>query len=255
MSTVITGRDTALLKTLAAFELLTTRQIATLQFPGVDKRTVLRRLRKLEKEKLIRRIHGLKLGELAWTLNQYGAFRIGIDRHIDNVNRNGLEHDTTLVDVRIALERCGMASSWVTEQHLRRSTGTQSRLGQEEVIPDAIFAGRTSKGFEAIALELELSGKNPSRYAKVFSSYGERPKFFALWYIVSNESLGKRIAREWEKVNPKCTRPQFGWMILSQVLSHPTSAEVHIKDTGRPLSTIIEAPKAKDLVASTPTQL
>ena len=244
MRTVITDRDMTLLSTLASYELLTTRQIGTLVFRDLDKRTVLRRLRKLEREKVIKKIHGLKLGELAWALNQYGAFRLGIERQTENINRNSLEHDTTLTDIRIAFEQKGIASQWTTEQHLRRSIGRQSKLGQEEIVPDAVFAGRTKKGFEVFALELELSGKSPSRYARVFSNYAEKNHFSALWYIVGNETLGKRLATEWEKANPNCLRPQFAWMLLSDVLANPECAKVHNKGVEAPLDEVLVAPKS-----------
>jgi len=238
--TIITDRDLRFLAILADYELMTTTQLSTRAFAGVDKRTVLRRLRKLEEERLIKRSHGLPSGELAWSLAHYGAFRIHRDSFLEKVNLNSLEHDTTLTELRLVLESSGAASSWTTEQHIRRLLPKSDRRNASEICPDAIFAVRTPKGFEAVALELELSGKNPSRYSKIFAAYGQRAKYFALWYIVDSDALGRKLQNAWGKANSDIVRPQFGWMLLKEILANPVSAKLHCKTGIMQLGSMIE---------------
>jgi hypothetical protein len=239
LKTIINARDIRVLQTLGSFELLSTRQLCTLSFPGVDRRTVLRRLRKLEREKVIRRIHGLKMGEMVWALSQFGAFRIGQTQRIESINKNSLEHDITLSDIRLSLLRAGLAHSWKSEQHIRRNSGSKAKLGDEQIIPDAVFVGKTHRGFEVFALELELSGKSPSRYARLFSYYGCRSQFAAIWYVTASKSLGERLVREWKKANPRITKPAFGWIHLPQILSDPHSAKVRCGDQDTPIGSIL----------------
>ena len=75
---------------------------------------------------------------------------------------------------------------------------SQDRFAQD-LCPDAIVAVKTPNGYEGVGLELELSGKNASRYAKLFAAYGERRKYFAIWYVVESQSLGKMLEREGTK--------------------------------------------------------
>lgn len=218
MKTIITDRDHRVLRTLSSYELLTTKLVAELVFPNVDKRTVLRRLRKLAHEKLIRKIHGLKKGQVIWALTSLGAQRIGEDGFPDAINRNSLEHDMTLAEIRIHLEKSELATSWMSEQKLRRLAGKRNSRNENILIPDAIFATKTPQGFEPVALELELSGKNGRRYQKIFSRYRYQEKFYSVWYIVPNKSLGQRIEREWQKINSDIRRPVFQWNVIGDVL-------------------------------------
>lgn len=228
--TVIMDRDQKLLRTLGDYELMTTTQLSKLVFPGIDKSTALRRIRKLEHMKLIRRIHGLPTSELSWTLMQSGAVRIERESFLENINRNSLEHDITLTELRMRLEEAEAVSSWRTEQALRRLLPQQDRRFSGERCPDGIFAVRLETGFEPVALELELNGKNVSRYSKVFETYGEKSKYWAVWYVVSSESLGKRLAKEWVEVNPRVKRPKFGWLLLDQILASPNLAKLNWTD-------------------------
>lgn len=153
-----TERDKTLLNKLADYELLSTKQLRELVFPKVTKTTVLRRLRKLESEKLIRRVHVLRGGELIWTLTAPGAIPIHREHFLENINRNTLEHDVTLNDVRLMFEKLGLVVGWHTEQALRRASGTKQKTLEPQINPDAIISVKTVEGIKAVALELELSG-------------------------------------------------------------------------------------------------
>ncbi len=240
--TVITERDLKFLETLGDYEMMTTSQITRRVFSEIDKKTVLRRLRKLEREKLIKRTHGLASGELVWSLSQFGAYKIQRDSFLEKINRNCLEHDTTLTELRLVLERFGMVSSWRTEQSMRRQMPkTRDRFAQD-LCPDAIVAVKTPNGYEGVGLELEFSPKNASRYAKVFAAYGERRKYFAIWYVVESESLGKMLEREWAKANSYVAKPQFGWMLLRELLKEPHNANLFTGGKKIKLSSVIDVP-------------
>ena len=241
---IITERDLKFLETLGNYELMTTSQITRRVFSEIDKKTVLRRLRKLEREKLIKRTHGLASGELVWILSHFGAHRIQRDSFLEKINRNCLEHDTTLTELRLRLEHSGMVTSWRTEQSMRRQMPKSRDRFAQDLCPDAIVAVKTPNGYEGVGLELELSGKNASRYAKVFAAYGERRKYFAIWYVVESESLGKMLEREWTKANSHIAKPQFGWMLLSELLEAPHDANLFKGGKKIKLHSVIEIPSS-----------
>jgi hypothetical protein len=241
--TKLTERDLKFLSTLGDYELMSTSQIVTHIFKGIDKKTVLRRLRKLEKEKLIKRTYGLQTNELVWSLAHYGAFKIHREGFPEHINRNSLEHDITLTEVRLTLEGAGIATSWRTEQSLRRLLPKDKGRFTNELCPDAIFAIKTATGYQGVGLELELSGKNSARYAKVFDAYGVRKNYFALWYVVESEALGRKLQREWTKCNPKVLRPKFGWMLLNELLKSPDEAKIFSDSAITKMSSIINRPQ------------
>ncbi len=218
----LTKRDILLLQVLGDYELLSTRQLRSLVFPGIRKTTALRRLRKLENEKLIRRIHGLKGGEFVWSLLMSGANRIHRDSCIERINRNSIEHDVLLNDIRIHLERMKIVTGWHTEQAIRRASSKSNSEIRNNLNPDAIASVRTPNGNEAVAIELELFAKNSSRYRKTFSQYGEIKSLWAIWYVVPTFSLGKRVTKEWLKAHSNEGCPQFYFLLISEVL-HPDS--------------------------------
>ncbi len=243
---IMTKRDIYFLETLGNYELMTTSQVTRRVFSDIDKKTVLRRLRKLEQEKLIKRTHGLASGELVWSLSHYGAHRIGRDSFLENINRNCLEHDTTLTELRLRLESSGIVTSWRTEQSMRRQMPKSQDRFAPDLCPDAIVAVRTPSGFEGVGLELELSGKNASRYAKVFSAYGWRRKYFAIWYVVETESLGRMLERAWTKANSHIVRPQFGWILLKEVIEDPLNLNLSVGGKKIKLNSVIEISSMKE---------
>jgi DNA-binding Lrp family transcriptional regulator len=230
-----------LLGFLADYELASTSQVAEEIFIAIDRRTVLRRLRKLERQKLIKRTRGLESGEFVWSLAALGAASVGRTKYLDHINKNSLAHDIGLTDQRLRFERVGLASGWVTEQALRRALGGQKLGAGDEVTPDAVFAVKTNSGYEAIGFELELSPKNLSRYTKLFKAYSRQKKFLLAWYVVENAAFGRRLAKHWKHVCPTYQqRPQFAWSLKSDLLKDVASAAMHIETKSFRLDQLFE---------------
>lgn len=226
MTLYLTKRDIYLLRVLGDYEVLSTRQLLHLVFPEIRKTTALRRLRKLEMEKLIRRFHGLKGGEYVWTLSMHGAHRIHRDTCLEKINRNSLEHDVLLNDIRIKFDKMKLVAAWRTEQAIRRETSKNSFGIREELNPDAIASVKAPKGNEAVAIELELFAKNSSRYRKTFSQYADLKQLWAVWYVVPDVSLGKRLTKEWIKTNSG-RGPQFYFLLIPEILCPDSPITLH----------------------------
>ncbi len=171
-------------------------------------------------------MHGLKAGELIWTLTTPGALRIHREHFLENINRNTLEHDVTLNDVRIVFEKLGLVVGWHTEQALRRAAGAKQKTLEPKINPDAIISVKTAEGIKAVALELELSEKNLSRYRKIFADYARMRTLWGLWYVVPDLNFGKRLLKEWSRENSRVQSPQFYFLSLSEILSPDSSIKL-----------------------------
>lgn len=120
------------------------------------------------------------------------------------------EHDETIAGILLELIRGGIVQSFVTEAELKRLQDGERRYVERPVrekYSDAIVTlGRPSANIR-IALELELSRKNPKRYRQCLDAYASRKDVDHVIFIaragIIFESL-KRAMREtyypdWEK--------------------------------------------------------
>src|ERR1700733_15078901 len=122
---IMTPRDFNFLENLSGYGILSTAHISNLFFPGVKRTTVLRRLRMIEKAKLIRRVHGLPEGMLSWVMTEFGIKTVGSGYPIKIPNRNTIGHDLGLVDLRISLDSIGLFDSWRPEHDLKANRPAQ----------------------------------------------------------------------------------------------------------------------------------
>ena len=118
---IVTNRDRDLLQNLSTCGVLTTSQVRRQFFNNAAATTVLRRLRMLQSNGLVRKSTGLSNGQVAWTLTAAGSSLIGQRPIATGINRNTLAHDVTLNDVRFALEKAAMAREWQGQAQLKRS--------------------------------------------------------------------------------------------------------------------------------------
>lgn len=238
---LLTKRDLDIFKLISKTTILTTAQIHREIFPGVATTTVLRRLRKLERQKFIDRIEGLPNHELAWALAPKGAGAIGCADFKRRFHRLALVHDVKLAGLRLALEGHGIARSWIPEHEIRfamaRKHGVKRMKSQS--VPDGIM-GVSYKGvMESVAIELELHYKNKDRYRDTFQSYQWKKNIKAVWYLVPSESLGRHMERLWRKYVGQ-VGPWLLWSLVDDVLANPGIAATHYFDKSFELGCLFE---------------
>jgi len=224
----LTQRDLEIFKLLSTMAILTTAQLQKTVFSGVAVTTVLRRLRKLEKEKYIQRIGGLPSYEVAWALTQKGADTVGYGNPKRNFHRLSLVHDVRLSDLRLTLERYGIARSWIPEHEIRSIMARKHGLRKmkTETVPDGIMSLSYKGVMESVAVELELHYKNQDRYKQIFQSYRWKENNKAVWYFVPSKSLGKHLEKLWMKSGIRST-PWHLWSEMDDVLANGAAATVH----------------------------
>ena len=180
----ITNRDLHLLQTLFNFSLLSTSQINVLVFPLIDNRTVLRRLRKLESAKLIQRSKEYRGGMSVWHLTGTGARRIGTIAQIKTINKNVLQHDLLVNDLRMRLAPLKMIASWKSAHQIKHERGIQVHPLSKtlDTIPDWLCSINSWTGQRNVAIEVEHSYKGPERMENIFYAYLRKGQLHHLWY-------------------------------------------------------------------------
>ena len=207
---MLNNRDKSLVKLLSSFGFLTSEQIKKILFQEVDKRTMLRRLRKLKKKKILNRFESAKGGTVLWSLTPSAVSQINDGFVIKKINRNTLAHDLLVNDVRLKLEQRSIGKGW-TSSHYFRFKMSESRKPEErreDTIPDWLV---TIDG-KMVALEVELNFKSKTRMRDIFRLYQNKKSISNLWYFVPSESIRKKIlncaepylkyrGRDWVKVS------------------------------------------------------
>ncbi|MEC7276315.1 MAG: replication-relaxation family protein [Bdellovibrionota bacterium] len=246
MAARLTKRDHFLFQALFSYGLLSTTQINQLVFSDVDYRTVLRRLRKLEKLKVIQRVRSCKVGTCVWYLRPIAAKRIGQEPIIKSVNRNLLEHDLLVNDIRLALNGHTSFLQWKSGHYLRHLQGKdQERIGHSDVIPDWITRAVTSEGSKNISLEIELSYKGPRRMLEVFRNYyGSKKSIDSIWYFVPSTNFGKRVALKAKEIcDYNGYRDSwFYWCLIDEFLSNPLKTPFYGLEKTKFLSDLVKLP-------------
>ena len=202
-----TKRDLILLEQLESFGVLSTQQVRELVFKGTDTRTVLRRLRLLKQRGWLLASEGLSNGGLAWILSKKGALLFNLEGETKPINRNTLQHDVIVSDVRIQLERLGIVESWTPEHILKKKAAKSfhereksfSYVEDPPIVPDSLFITKQGWEIKAVALEVELSLKSKARYKKIFSQYKNKKELWCVWYVVLNKSAGESLFELWNR--------------------------------------------------------
>lgn len=194
----LTERDQILIQHLYDYGILSSRQMANWFFKDVEKTTVLRRLRRLEKFHYIRRKSALPDGTLVFVIGENGIKHLGEVASNTHYPVHQLPHEILLADIRWQLEGLGVVKAWVTERTLRSEIVRQNpwKRGKKYLIPDAlIHFEHFLNGDGKVHLELELSAKSNQRYRERFralgyDSTGREPP---IWYLVPKEAFGRRL--------------------------------------------------------------
>jgi hypothetical protein len=228
---VLQARDKNIISALARYGVLSTAQISTMFFSGINHTTVMRRLRKLESEELLLRRSGLKNSMFGWCLTVKAARRFGLEEPCRYSNQNTLAHEVALSDLRLSLERIGLGQDWISETELRRQfrfergmTADSSRL-----IPDGLFVAK-SKTSGVVAVELELTPKGHARYRKTFIEYAHRNSIKWVWYVVKSSAIMTTVFNQWGKVRRYDDSPELIVSLFSDLQNDPSAAKVHFPD-------------------------
>jgi hypothetical protein len=224
----MTKRDSALIKKIAEIGMLSTKQIGEFFFKGVDIRTVLRRLRKLEAANLLRRMIGLDTKECLWMVTASGAESSSVEIFKTKWSKNMVEHDYKLISLRLLLEGAGIAHSWIPEHEIRSQVFRKYGMKEtkNKLIPDGLIGVLVNKKMESVAIELELTLKDKRRYRNIFNQYQDKKNLHAVWYIVPSNSILKSLKENWKKNYSSYSGIRAYFSLLSDLMKNPLEAKV-----------------------------
>ena len=227
----LTERDRVLLGTLQSYGCLRTSEISEKVFPGIRLTTVLRRLRILSENGFIQKIMGLDSTERLWALREKSLGLLHEPSAKLHFPKSILEHDSKLSSLRLLLEKEKLVESWVPEHQIRKQVATKHgiKAAARKVIPDGIAGVEVEvRGVkESIAIELELSIKNQIRYRDIFRDYSTKKNLWAVWYIVSNDSITRQILKARKSLYVSDAPPWILFSRLDDLMGDPLACEIH----------------------------
>lgn len=227
-------RDRKLLELLAQYQILSSKLIRESLFSKSAATNFFRRIRQLEKVKLIKRLGPLSDHSYAWTLDEKGKNLCGIEDTDFFINRATLEHDVTVAHIRMILEQYKIAQSFTSESVLRKEAKHKNtyhwRRENTIIVPDGMFQAIIKQQVRVLSLEVELSFKNRRRYNDLFRRYHEtHDPVFLIWYLVKTKSMGERIQALWDKYckdhSQHSRKIFFMFTEVDSFLSDPSSAD------------------------------
>lgn len=224
----LTERDLELLRSMVSMGFLGTSHIQDKFFLGAARTTVLRRLRLLENQSLVKRILGLESQENLWMVTKKGASKVRLERPKVHWNKNMLEHDYRLLKLRLSLEECGVVFSWMPEHEIRsklfRHHGPKNF--SERIVPDGLLGIQVNGKSESIALELELTLKNQTRIKRTLSRYISKGGVYGVWYVAPRLSILKSVWKIWQLCGGEKCKIKLYCSLLDEILEFPLQARL-----------------------------
>lgn len=224
----LTERDQKLIRTLFEYGVLTSRQIGSWFFNGIQKTTVLRRLRLLQKGKYIRKRGTLNDGTAVFMTGENGIQVTGEKLPFTTYPNFLLEHEIQIGNLRWFLEGAGAVKSWMTERALRSEIAIRHshRDRSKFIVPDALILFRHFQRSDAkVALEMELHLKSNSRYREKFRRMDESPVF--TWYVTKTISMAIKLLNLVNQYAPSYAKDGVGVSILEEIEAHKLDAKLY----------------------------
>jgi DNA-binding HxlR family transcriptional regulator len=253
---VITKRDLILLKKLHQYGMLSTNHVNKYVFNDIAQTTVLRRLRGLEREKLITKIVGLESMERLWALTEKGAELVSLKLLKRHFAKGLLEHDYQLLALRLKLEGNGIAHSWIPEHELRSKVFQKYGMknARHQLIPDGLMGVDVAGKKESVAIELELTMKNERRYYHLFKRYFGVSSTYAVWYVVKTMGQVRQLLKLWNQLSHNSRGIRLYVSLLDQVMKDPLKATIYCADKNKIIENIFSAKPAHPPALGVSTQ-
>ena len=229
---ILTQRDCELLMALKKYELLSTKMIEELIFKSTRKTTVLRRLRILEKEKLISRFQNTTSQIHLWSITDIGTNKIGVKAYKNSWNKNTLEHDLKLIELRLKLEKLNLVQNWTTEQEIKSLVykNNSREEAKKKLIPDGLFITSKETQNKSVAIELELTLKDKKRIKEVVKNYLAKKDLNFVWYISPHKNILKSMFLEWKEMAKNHNGVKLIASLYVEVITNPIEATIFTLD-------------------------
>lgn len=157
---------------------------------------MLRRLRLLHKRKILNRYVSFKGGEIIWAIHPEFSKKIALDFVINTINRQNLNHDLIVNDVRVEVEKLGsIGLNWKSSHYFRYIVSLDKKNFDRlpDTIPDWFVSFNLNGRLVNCAIEVELHYKGKHRMERVLGLYAQKKSIGVLWYLVPTQSLKDKL--------------------------------------------------------------
>ena len=158
-----------------------------------------------------------------------------------------LDHDERLARMVLTLLKDGIATNYRLEPELKRlSAGVQRHYEsqQKDKLPDALILLPDEKKTR-IAIELELTKKDPKRYRKIMNTYASFRRADKVIFVVRNDRISQTIRQAMrDTYYPHWTKP-VGFGRLEDWTQNPGTARIVFDDKVTRLLEMAKLPTEK----------
>jgi DNA-binding Lrp family transcriptional regulator len=243
---ILTERDVKILKLLKEFGVVSTDQLGRFIFNGVNRTTVLRRLRLLEDSHYIRKRGTLPNATAVWVIEPDGTKILSGVSERDIYPIHQLPHEMTLNEVRWKMYELDLVKSWMTERDLRKQIAKEYTYKRRTgwIVPDALVSFQNVKmeNFHA-RIEVELTLKSDQKYEQLVKKYYDwyDKKHVFTWYVVKSAKMGIRILTLAQKYGALGAEKHFGFTVIDEFLKNPWRTNIQMWSKQIPMSEFLNA--------------
>lgn len=198
---MLCSADNEIIRTLAANRFASSSELRARLVGASEQYNLRRRIRYLQKIKLVEPLIGDGGNRLGYRLSVKGllyARRMKFAKpdvtHSRPAFRSQFDHDQVVNEVRALLSSSSIICDFISETELRSKAGAarvskSKEQAHEWKVPDAMFTLHTAKGVRTAALEVELTQKAKARYSKIFAALITSRQFHFVFIVCKDEKL------------------------------------------------------------------
>lgn len=161
---------------------------------------------------------------------------------------NQITHDEVVSRIAIGLMGSKSVTALQTEGELRQKYMgwiKKTREGREAKLPDLLLEIKGSEQTIKVALEIELSRKNPERYRKVMNSYAAQKTAERVVFISDEEYIFDRLAKAMKDTHYPSWEKPIGFSRLKKWTKNPFTADIYFSDEKTTLEILASAKSKK----------
>jgi len=154
---------------------------------------------------------------------------------------SNIRHDEMLLRGLLKIESAELLRHWTLESELKSNERDEFRLtsqGRSIKYPDAILYPKPSNNDRKVAIELELTLKNRTRYKQIIGAYGFLSELPAVIFVYATPAIEKAIKETVNGDHLAASSGRFGFMSLAEWQRNPIDGEIDLMNSKATLKTL-----------------
>ena len=155
-----------------------------------------------------------------------------------------LDHDEVCTRIALTLERQGVIQSYMTEADQKRhffGWNQSFREAKSVKFPDLLLELNCPGGKKTLAIEIELSRKNRTRYCAIFRAYKTKRDHNMVVFLARSETIFDALSRAMKDVTfPTWERP-VGFGSVDERIKNPGGAAISLSEGSTSIAKMLAA--------------